>query len=181
MQVLEIPAPISPKRISLLESRGIDRRIAKIDLEMVKMKLRESKEGIDWTNEQVEAAEIEYKRYLTLCLRYPYPAHSVVPNKIMDTMWHYHILDTRAYISRTATMFLAIIFIISHTLGCVGRRMPRTSSRHSNKPNDFTNQCLASASTMQWPETAGMTVQIVAGTLARAAATAETMTTDFSV
>ena len=98
MQVLEIPAPISPKRISLLESRGIDRRIAKIDLEMVKMKLRESKEGIDWTNEQVEAAEIEYKRYLTLCLRYPYPAHSVVPNKIMDTMWHYHILDTRAYI-----------------------------------------------------------------------------------
>jgi len=34
---------------------------------------------------------------------------------------------------------------------------------------------------MQWPETAGMTVQIVAGTLALAEEEEETMTTDFSV
>lgn len=97
MQLLELPAPISPERISLLESKGIEPKIARLDLEMVKMKLREPKENIGWTEQQVEDAEIEYKRYLTLCLRYPYPKFSIVPNKIMDTMWHYHILDTRAY------------------------------------------------------------------------------------
>jgi len=61
------------------------------------MKMREPGEQLGWSERQVEEAEVEYKRYLTLCLRYPYPQHSIVPNKIMDTMWHYHIMDTKAY------------------------------------------------------------------------------------
>lgn len=94
---LVIPESISTERIFFLVDKKIDHDIASTDLEMVKMKLCEPKEGIGWTNEQVEDAEIEYKRYLTLCRKYPYPQHSIVPNKIMDTMWHYHILDTKAY------------------------------------------------------------------------------------
>jgi len=64
---------------------------------MVKMKMREPEEELGWSATQVEDAEVEYKRYLTLCVKYPYPQHSIVPNKIMDTMWHYHIMDTKAY------------------------------------------------------------------------------------
>jgi len=94
---LTVPDAISPERIAFLESKGIDSDIATIDLEMVKMKLSEPKEGIGWTKDQVEDAEIEYKRYLHLTRHFPFPTHSVVPNKIMDTMWHYHILDTKAY------------------------------------------------------------------------------------
>ena len=97
MQQLTLSAPISGERIALLESKGVEPKVASIDLEMVKMKLREPDESIGWTAEQVEDAEIEYKRFLTLCLHYPFPANSIVPNTIMDTMWHYHILDTRAY------------------------------------------------------------------------------------
>lgn len=94
---LMLPDPISVERVDFLQSKGIIPNIANIDLEMVKMKITESDEGMGWTAEQCEDAELEYKRYLTLCKKYPYPDYSIVPNKIMDTMWHYHILDTRAY------------------------------------------------------------------------------------
>jgi hypothetical protein len=93
----DTPMPITQDRIAFLIDKGIDENVASIDLEMVKMKMAEPKEGTGWNKAQCEDAEIEYKRYLTLCVKYPYPDYSVVPNKIMDTMWHYHILDTRAY------------------------------------------------------------------------------------
>lgn len=95
--LLNVPMPINTKKVEELVSKGIDHDIANIDLEMVKMKIGEPKEGIGWNKEQCENAEIEYKRYLTLCRKFPYPHYSIVPNKVMDTMWHYHILDTRAY------------------------------------------------------------------------------------
>lgn len=96
-QSLILPESIAGDRIDWLVSRGIDPDIAEIDLEMVKMKVADPDEGAGWTAEQCDDAEVEYKRYLVLCRKYPHPEHSVVPNKIMDTMWHYHILDTRAY------------------------------------------------------------------------------------
>lgn len=92
---LSYPEPISIERISyLINNKNIDPAIAQINLEMIKMKLREKEEGESWTFEQCESAEIEYKRFLQLCLKY---GIGIVPNKIMDTVWHYHILDTRAY------------------------------------------------------------------------------------
>ena len=99
------PSPISGERIAFLRSKGVDEDIAGIDLEMVKMKMAEPEEGVGWNAEQLEDAEIEYKRYLALCRKYPHPEHSIVPNKIMDTMWHYHILDTRAYVRDSERVF----------------------------------------------------------------------------
>lgn len=97
MLTLELPAPITQERISFLESKGVDPKVARLDLEMIKMKMSRPEEGLNWTPEQIENAEVEYKRYLTLCIRFPYPKYSIVPNEIMDTVWHYHILDTKAY------------------------------------------------------------------------------------
>ena len=102
---LTMPDPISKGRVTFLQSKGIDEDIAQLDLEMVKMKIGESEEGVGWNNEQVEDAEIEYKRYLMLCRKYPHPEHSIVPNKVMDTMWHYHILDTKAYVRDSDMVF----------------------------------------------------------------------------
>lgn len=94
---LNLPQPITQERVTELIQKGIDPDIAAIDLEMVKMKIQEPSEGIKWNLEQAMDAEIEYKRYLHLTRHFPYPNHAIVPNKIMDTMWHYHILDTKAY------------------------------------------------------------------------------------
>ena len=93
---LTLPKPISTQRISLLiNEKGIDPIVASIDLEMVKMKLRDIEEGLGWSYEQADEAEIEYKRYLHLTKKYPNA--SLVPHSLMDDMWHQHILDTRAY------------------------------------------------------------------------------------
>ncbi len=97
--------PITQQRIKYLMNKGIDEDIASINLEMVKMKLSEPSEGINWTNEQADDAEIEYKRYLHLTRYFPYPENAIVPNKIMDTMWHYHILDTKAYFTDCENTF----------------------------------------------------------------------------
>lgn len=102
---LVLPESIADERVAFLQAKSIDEDIARIDLEMVKMKLAEPEEGAGWNAEQTNDAEIEYKRYLTLCRKYPYPEYAIVPNKIMDTMWHYHILDTRAYVKDSEAIF----------------------------------------------------------------------------
>jgi len=87
---------ISLERISfLIYNKGIEPIIAHLDLEMVKTKLQDKGEGPGWTEEQCDDAEIEYKRFLQMNLKYP--NRSIVPHKAMDIMWHQHILDTRAY------------------------------------------------------------------------------------
>lgn len=100
---LVYPEPISIEKTSLLiNEKNIAPEIAAIDLEMVKMKLQNSEEGEGWSSEQCESSEIEYKRFLHLCQKY---GHGVVPNRIMDVFWHYHILDTRAYHKDCETVF----------------------------------------------------------------------------
>jgi hypothetical protein len=93
---LTTPKPITVERISyLINNKGIAAIIANIDLEMVKMKLRDIDEGLGWTIGECDEAEVEYKRYLHLTKKFP--DASLVPHSIMDDMWHQHILDTRAY------------------------------------------------------------------------------------
>ncbi|TVR83258.1 MAG: hypothetical protein EA412_01020 [Chitinophagaceae bacterium] len=74
---------------------GILPEIQKLDLERIKWKLRDTEEGESWTHELCDKAETEYKKFLTMVKLYP--KKSIVPNKLMDKMWHQHILDTRAY------------------------------------------------------------------------------------
>lgn len=92
---LVLPDPITPERVSyLIYEKKIAPNVARVDLSMIKMKLQEPEEGLGWSAEQCELAEVEYKRFLHLCAVH---GKGTVPNKIMDQMWHYHILDTRAY------------------------------------------------------------------------------------
>lgn len=100
---LSIPNAIAPDRVQLLCHLGIDPDIASLDLEMVKLKLQEPEEGAGWTEAQCESAELEYKRFLHL--NRAHGCRSIVPNKIMDAMWHFHILDTRSYVSDTQRVF----------------------------------------------------------------------------
>ena len=97
------PEQISLERISfLINVKNIDSGIAQINLEMIKMKLRDAEEGENWNYEQCDSAEVEYKRYLHLCMKH---GKGIVPDKIMDTVWHYHILDTRAYAQDCENIF----------------------------------------------------------------------------
>lgn len=70
--------------------------IDEIDLTMVKMKLCDADDGPGWSPERAAVAEICYKRYLKMVAAVE-PSVKLVPTKEIDTVWHQHILDTRAY------------------------------------------------------------------------------------
>lgn len=66
-----------------------------LDLGNVKMKLADSEEGPGLSPDYIELMEREYRKFLALQLLYP--EADIVPCKVVDEMWHRHILDTAAY------------------------------------------------------------------------------------
>lgn len=83
-------------------SRGVE-AIFQLDLDPIKIKLMDHKEGEGWTRAQADVVEHWYKRYLILNLKYP--DDSIVPNSLIDTFWHYHILDTMKYADDCQNIF----------------------------------------------------------------------------
>jgi hypothetical protein len=57
--------------------------------------LRRLREGTGIGEEQLDLMEAEYRKFLALHISHPDAA--IVPCKIVDEMWHQHILDTAAY------------------------------------------------------------------------------------
>jgi hypothetical protein len=67
----------------------------RLDLSNVRMKLADPEEGHGYTEPQLDVMEDEYRKFLAL--RLAYPDADVVPCKLVDEIWHQHILDTAAY------------------------------------------------------------------------------------
>lgn len=66
-----------------------------LDLDPIKFKLMDKKEGHGWTREEADRRETEYKRFLALIAKFPEDA--IVPDTDVDKFWHAHILDTMKY------------------------------------------------------------------------------------
>lgn len=73
----------------------LEQSIIDLDLEPIKIKLMDANEGAGWPQDKAEKIEIQYKQFLDINKRHP--DKSIVPNKEIDTFWHYHILDTQKY------------------------------------------------------------------------------------
>jgi hypothetical protein len=67
-------------------------RVGQLDFTMLKRKMIEER---NWTSEFCEEVESLYRRFLALNARYP--GRKICPTGPIDTFWHGHILDTRAY------------------------------------------------------------------------------------
>ena len=86
---------LSKIRQNLLPKSRLDPAVALLDLTRLHLKVRDMSEGEGWPLEICALAELEYRRFLTLKkLRFSLP---LVPNRLIDTFWHAHILDTRNY------------------------------------------------------------------------------------
>jgi len=96
------PAGISAETVERLLRAGVDPRVARIDLELVKEVTREDTQ---WSQAQAELAELEYKRMLTLLLWNPGLPHPIVPARLVDEIWHHHLLDSRAYHADMQALF----------------------------------------------------------------------------
>jgi hypothetical protein len=68
---------------------------ALLDLSNVRAKLADPEEGKGYGSEQLDLIEGEYRKFLAL--RLIHPDIEIVPCKIVDEIWHQHILDTAAY------------------------------------------------------------------------------------
>jgi hypothetical protein len=89
----------------LIRQTGIEgiSEIESLNMDLIRMKLMDREDGLGWTFKQCVDAEIEYKRFLMLILLYP--DERIVPSKISDDFWHYHILDTRKYYTDCMNIF----------------------------------------------------------------------------
>lgn len=81
--------------VSPTPSEALERLQGLLDLENVRMKLADPDEGKDLTVDELDLMEVEYRRFLALHLAFP--SDDIVPCKMVDEIWHQHILDTWAY------------------------------------------------------------------------------------
>ena len=93
----------SAARIEGLEA--VREYINRIDLTTLKTKLTlpASRGGYSWTPERADTAEVKYKKWLFLQRKHEDVL--LAPGSEVDAVWHFHILDTRAYIRDTAGIF----------------------------------------------------------------------------
>ncbi len=71
--------------------------IDELNLSKIKWKLMQPVEngGKNFSQEECNATEIDYKRFLKLAVLFP--EKELVPTSSVDEMWHAHILDTTKY------------------------------------------------------------------------------------
>lgn len=77
--------------------------IAALDLDPIKIKLMDEREGMGLSREEADLIEVEYKRFLSLM--YKYPSKTIVCSTEVDKFWHQHILDTRKYAEECDRIF----------------------------------------------------------------------------
>jgi len=73
----------------------VRRTINELNLDPIKFKLMDEKEGEEWSREYVDEVEVWYKRFLFL--NFKFRNRAIVVNRVLDIFWHYHILDTAKY------------------------------------------------------------------------------------
>ena len=73
----------------------LDEKVRDLDLQRIIWKMADPEEGKGFTPQMLARAELDYRRFLHLHILYP--GMELVPTKMIDEVWHQHILDTRAY------------------------------------------------------------------------------------
>lgn len=74
-----------------------------LNLDPIKFKLMDRKEGHGWTREEADRHELEYRRFLALVVKYPDAV--ITPDVNVDKFWHGHILDTMKYAEDCQAVF----------------------------------------------------------------------------
>lgn len=84
-----------PGAPSFGKSKDLDESVQGLDLGPIKFKLAQEESPVDWSADQIDWAEEEYRKFLTMAVRNP--GAKIVPSAPVDMFWHFHILDTAKY------------------------------------------------------------------------------------
>lgn len=99
---MSILAPANPVAVE-----EVQRKLDALDLSKIHLNLQDTVDGPGWTAEQCLQVENRYRAMLAG--RMLYPNIVFAPDKELDVFWHYHILDTRAYIADCDALFGAYL------------------------------------------------------------------------
>lgn len=80
---------------SNIRAKQVFANIKPLDLGPIRFKLQNQEEGEGWDQATCDKVESAYRMFLALCITHP--EKNIVPTKLVDKMWHYHILDTKKY------------------------------------------------------------------------------------
>src|SRR3954469_11154637 len=86
--------------------KSVDQILAAIqtlDLEPIKFKASHPQGDKRWSVEYTDRLAAEYKKFLTLLVKYP--QETIAPTNEVDEFWHLHILDTRKYAEDCEAVF----------------------------------------------------------------------------
>ena len=78
-----------------MNTNDLFKAVMQLNLDPIKTKLMHEASGEGWSLEKANAVEKEYRRFL--CLMKMYPDEDTAPLVDVDTLWHYHNLDTMNY------------------------------------------------------------------------------------
>ena len=81
----------------------VRRVIEEIDLDPIKVKLMDTKEGLSWTRDCADEVERLYRHFLFLSWKYS--DRPITPSWDIDDFWHFHILDTMKYVEDCNRIF----------------------------------------------------------------------------
>jgi hypothetical protein len=94
MMTLNVVNVVSKNAVLLGDNGLLSAEVQRLNFDRLKHKMTQSVES-EMSEDAWDLGEKEYRRFFTL--KQLYPAVSLVPSKQVDTIWHAHILDTRAY------------------------------------------------------------------------------------
>lgn len=86
-----------------MNANDLFKAVKELDLTPIKTKLMHVESGEGWDLEKANAVEKEYRRFL--CMMKQYPDEHIAPMVLVDTFWHYHILDTMKYAADCEQVF----------------------------------------------------------------------------
>jgi hypothetical protein len=89
--------PVADRQQPPIVCDAVFANVRNVDLSNVIRRLcePESVGGKGWSTEKAEEAASLYREFLVLCMLHHHEA--LVPTKLIDDVWHQHILDTRKY------------------------------------------------------------------------------------
>ena len=100
---------MQPNRITTKPVNEVISAIHALDLESVKARLVDEELGEGWAREYADSIEAAYKTYLTMLVKYPDHAETIMLAKDVDEFWHTHILQTMKYTDDCERVFGAYL------------------------------------------------------------------------
>jgi hypothetical protein len=95
------PAAIKDCRMMPMTDTAVP--LVELDLSPILFKIQCEGETVLGEPIDPAVAELAYRRFLTMRLRYP--DRTFVPSGLIDLVWHFHILDTRKYMADCERIF----------------------------------------------------------------------------